>query len=61
MSEDQPVVIIIDDDPDIRNALQGLLETVDLPTALFATASDSWQASARKGRAVSSPTSGSPA
>ncbi|HWX37315.1 MAG TPA: response regulator [Steroidobacteraceae bacterium] len=40
MSEDQPVVIVIDDDPDIRNALQGLLETVDLPTALFATASE---------------------
>jgi FixJ family two-component response regulator len=40
MSEDQPVVIIIDDDPDIRDALQGLLETVDLPTALFATASE---------------------
>jgi FixJ family two-component response regulator len=40
MSEDRPVVIIIDDDPDIRNALQGLLETVDLPTALFATASE---------------------
>ena len=38
MSEDQPVVVIIDDDPDIRDALQGLLETVDLPTALFATA-----------------------
>jgi FixJ family two-component response regulator len=40
MSEDQPVVVIIDDDPDIRNALQGLLETIDLPTALFATASE---------------------
>ena len=40
MSQDQPVVIIIDDDPDIRNALQGLLETVDVPTALFATASE---------------------
>ena len=40
MSEDQPVVIIIDDDPDIRGALQDLLETVDLPTALFATASE---------------------
>jgi FixJ family two-component response regulator len=38
MSEDQPVVVIIDDDPDIRDALQGLLETVDLATALFATA-----------------------
>ena len=40
MSENQPVVVIIDDDPDIRNALQGLLETIDLPTALFATASE---------------------
>jgi FixJ family two-component response regulator len=40
MSEDQPVVVIIDDDPDIRNALQGLLETIDLPTALFATAAE---------------------
>jgi FixJ family two-component response regulator len=40
MSEDQPVVVIIDDDPDIRDALKDLLETVDLPTALFATASE---------------------
>ena len=40
MSEDQPVVVIIDDDPDIRDALKDLLETVDLPTALFARASE---------------------
>jgi FixJ family two-component response regulator len=40
MSEDRPVVVIIDDDPDIRDALKDLLETVDLPTALFATASE---------------------
>lgn len=40
MSADQPVVVIIDDDPDIRNALQGLLETVDLQATLFATASE---------------------
>ena len=40
MSEAQPVVVIIDDDPDIRNSLQGLLETVDLRAALFATASE---------------------
>jgi len=40
MSEDQPVVVIIDDDPDIRHALQGLLETVDLQAALFAAASE---------------------
>ena len=29
MSEAQALVVVIDDDPDIRNALQGLLETVD--------------------------------
>ena len=40
MSEDQPVVIIIDDDPDIRNALHGLLETINLEATLFATASE---------------------
>src|SRR5215471_4090744 len=38
VSEAQPVVVIIDDDPDIRDALQGLLETVDLQAAPFATA-----------------------
>jgi FixJ family two-component response regulator len=38
MSEAQALVVVIDDDPDIRNALQGLLETVDLQAALFATA-----------------------
>jgi len=40
MSEAQPVVVIIDDDPDIRDALQGLLETVNLQAAPFATASE---------------------
>ena len=40
MSEAQPVVVIIDDDPDIRDALQGLLETIDLQAAPFATASE---------------------
>jgi FixJ family two-component response regulator len=38
MSEAQPVVVIIDDDPDIRDALQGLVETVGLQAAPFATA-----------------------
>ena len=38
MSEAQPVVVIIDDDPDIRDALQGLVETVGLQAASFATA-----------------------
>jgi FixJ family two-component response regulator len=40
MSETQALVVVIDDDPDIRDALQGLLETVDLQAALFATASE---------------------
>jgi FixJ family two-component response regulator len=40
VTEAQPVVVIIDDDPDIRDALQGLLETVDLQAAPFATASE---------------------
>jgi FixJ family two-component response regulator len=40
MSEAQPVVVIIDDDPDIRNALHGLLETINLEATLFATASE---------------------
>jgi len=40
MSEAQALVVVIDDDPDIRNALQGLLETVDLQASLFATASE---------------------
>jgi len=40
MSEAQALVVVIDDDPDIRNALQGLLETVGLQAALFATASE---------------------
>jgi FixJ family two-component response regulator len=40
VSEAQPVVVIIDDDPDIRDALQGLLETVDLQAAPFATVSE---------------------
>ena len=40
MSEAQPVVVIIDDDPDIRDALHGLLETINLEATLFATASE---------------------
>jgi FixJ family two-component response regulator len=40
MSDAKPVVVIIDDDPNIRASLQGLLETVDLQAALFATASE---------------------
>ena len=61
MSEYQPVVVIIDDDPDIRDALQGLLETVDLRPRCSLPLRNTWPASARKVRAVSSSTSGSPA
>lgn len=37
---ERPRVIIIDDDRDIREALTGLLETVDLPTASFCSAAE---------------------
>jgi FixJ family two-component response regulator len=40
MSDAQPVVVVIDDDPNIRTSLEGLLETVNLHAALFATASE---------------------
>jgi FixJ family two-component response regulator/DNA-binding winged helix-turn-helix (wHTH) protein len=33
----QPVVVVIDDDPDIRDALRGLLRTVGLRVELFAS------------------------
>jgi FixJ family two-component response regulator len=59
MSEDQPVVIIIDDDPDIRGALQDLLNRRSAYRAVRYRLVNSWQASARRDRAVSSPTSDS--
>jgi len=40
MSEADPLVIIIDDDPDIREALAALLETVKLRSAAFASTSE---------------------
>jgi FixJ family two-component response regulator len=40
MSEAHPTVVVIDDDPDVRDALQGLLETINLRAVLFATASE---------------------
>ena len=46
--EAQPTVMVIDDDPDIRDALQGLLRSVGLGVELFASVQeflDSWQPS----------------
>ena len=40
MSETESLVIIIDDDPDIREALRSLLETVGLRAALFNSAAE---------------------
>ena len=40
MSQAGPLVIIIDDDPDIREALSGLLETVELRAAVFASTAE---------------------
>ena len=61
MSEAQALVVVIDDDPDIRNALQGLLETVALQAALSLPPRNSWLASAHRVRAALSSTSGFPA
>jgi hypothetical protein len=58
MSEAQPLVVIIDDDPDIRNALIGLLETVDLQARCLLPPRNSWLANAHRVRAASSSTSG---
>jgi len=49
VSEVKPVVVIIDDDPDIRVALQGLLETVDTQTVLFGNAADFFASKRPKG------------
>ena len=60
MSETRPVVVVIDDDPDIRDALQDLLETVELSTpGCSLPPLNSWRTSARKVRAASSSISGS--
>src|SRR5262249_9379404 len=40
MSNAEPLVIVIDDDPDIRDALSGLLETVGLRVVVFASAAE---------------------
>jgi FixJ family two-component response regulator len=40
MSQAGPLVIIIDDDPDIREALSALLETVELRAAVFASTTE---------------------
>jgi FixJ family two-component response regulator len=37
MNPSQPLVIVIDDDRTVREALQGLLETIDLDVRLFAS------------------------
>jgi FixJ family two-component response regulator len=40
MSDEQPTVFVIDDDPSIREALQGLIRTVGLDVRTFASAAD---------------------
>jgi FixJ family two-component response regulator len=42
----EPTVVVIDDDPEVREAIQGLLRTVGLRTELFASVAD-FLASAR--------------
>lgn len=36
----EPTVVVIDDDPDVREATQGLLRTVGLRAELFALVAD---------------------
>ena len=40
MIDEEPLVIIIDDDPDIREALSSLLKTVELRAVTFASAAE---------------------
>lgn len=40
MGEEQPVVFVIDDDPSVRNALEGLLRSVGLKVQSFGSARD---------------------
>jgi FixJ family two-component response regulator len=40
MSDEQPTVFVIDDDPSVREALQGLIRTVGLDVRTFASAAD---------------------
>jgi len=58
MSEAQPLVVIIDDDPDIRNALIGLLEPSTCRPRCLLPPRNSWLANAHRVRAASSSTSG---
>jgi FixJ family two-component response regulator len=37
---EEPTVVVIDDDPDVREAIQGLLRTVCLRAELFASVAD---------------------
>ena len=40
MTDARPVVVVIDDDLSVREAIQGLLETADLQVELFASPQD---------------------
>ena len=40
MSDEQPIVFVIDDDQSVREALQGLIRTVGLDVRTFASTAD---------------------
>ena len=55
MTDARPVVVVIDDDLSVREAIQGLLETADLQVELFASPQDYMsKTDARTFRAASS-------
>ena len=47
MSEEQPVVFVIDDDPSVRDALAGLLRSVGLDVLSFASTQEFLQSKRR--------------
>jgi FixJ family two-component response regulator len=41
--DDDPIVLVIDDDPDVREGLKALLESVNLPSRAFRCVSEFFQ------------------
>ena len=58
--QDTPVVIVVDDDPSLREALGRLFRSVDLEPRLFSSVADLYCTSFRMCRAASCSTSDCP-
>ena len=55
-----PVVLVVDDDPEVRDALSSLFRSVGLEPRLFASTAEFLHTSFRKRRAALCSTSGCP-